>query len=214
MGAFPATKVPESPGLPPSSRSRSPLTVTVVHSDLRHQGQQARRQTPSCVDRSSNSWKERCGHDRNHLTNSERHSTVSYHLNKLKYNSTLKESRNDISLILNEYAEFNKVMMNSHPVIFQEKEPRAASGEAEPREPCPSIPRPASYYAMVADLCTSLHVKLERVVKEACTRTFLFHLVETEDKSFFVRTKDSQLQKEAIDMEWCFSFSAQCFAAD
>lgn len=188
MGAFPATKVPESPGLPPSSRSRSPLMVTVVHSGPRHQGQQARRQTPSCVGRSSSSWKERCGHDRNHLPNSERNSTVSYHLNKLKYNSTLKESRNDISLILNEYAEFNKVM-NSHPVIFQEKEPHAASGEAEPRELCPSIPRPASYNDVVADLCTSLHVKLERVVKEACTRTFLFHLVETEDKSFFVRTK-------------------------
>ncbi|XP_059861973.1 protein TASOR 2 isoform X3 [Delphinus delphis] len=188
MGAFPATKVPEAPGLPPSSRSRSPLMVTVVHSDPRHQGQQARRQTPSCVGRSSSSWKERCGHDRNHLPNSERNSTVSYHLNKLKYNSTLKESRNDISLILSEYAEFNKVM-NSHPVIFQEKEPHAASGEAKPRELCPSIPRSASYDDMVADLCTSLHVKLERVVKEACTRTFLFHLVETEDKSFFVRTK-------------------------
>ncbi|XP_058913450.1 protein TASOR 2 isoform X6 [Kogia breviceps] len=189
MGAFPATKVPESPGLPPASRSRSPLVVTVVHSDPRHQGQQARGQTPSCVDRSSSSsWKERCGHNRNHLTNSEQNSTVPFHLNKLKYNSTLKESRNDISLILNEYAEFNKVM-NSHQVIFQEKEPHAASGEAEPRELCPSIPQPASYEDMIADMCTTLHVKLERVVKEACTRTFLFHLVETEDKSFFVRTK-------------------------
>ncbi|XP_028350653.1 protein TASOR 2 isoform X4 [Physeter macrocephalus] len=191
VGAFPATKVPESPGLPPASRSRSPLVVTVMHSDPRHQGQQARGQTRSCVDRSSSSssWKERCGHNRNHLTNSERNSTVPFHLNKLKYNSTLKESRNDISLILNEYAEFNKVMMNSHQVIFQEKEPHAASGEAEPRELCPSIPQPASYEDMIADMCTSLHVKLERVVKEACTRTFLFHLVETEDKSFFVRTK-------------------------
>ncbi|KAB0394110.1 hypothetical protein E2I00_017438, partial [Balaenoptera physalus] len=189
MGAFPATKVPESPGLPPASRSRSPLMVTVVHSDPRHHGQQARGQTPSCVDRSSFFWKKRCGHDRNHLTNSERNSTVSFHLNKLKYNSTLKESRNDISLILNEYAEFNKVMKNSHQAIFQEKEPHTAPGEAEPRELCPSVPRPASYEDMVADLCTSLHVKLERVVKEACTRTFLFHLMETEDKSFFARTK-------------------------
>ncbi|XP_059953550.1 protein TASOR 2 isoform X4 [Mesoplodon densirostris] len=188
MGAFPVTKVPESPRLPPSSRSRSPLMVTVVYSDPRHQSQQARGQTPSCVDHFSSSWKERCGHDRNQLTNSERNSTVPYHLNKLKYNSTLKESRNDISLILNEYAEFNKVM-NSHQVTFQEKETHAASGEAEPRELCPSIPQPASYEDMVADMCTSLHVKLERVMKKACTRTFLFHLVETEDKSFFVRTK-------------------------
>ena len=41
----------------------------------------------------------------------------------------------------------------------------------------------------MADLCASLRVKLERVVKEACARTFLFHLVETADESFFLRTK-------------------------
>ena len=41
----------------------------------------------------------------------------------------------------------------------------------------------------MADLCSSLRVKLERVVREACSSNFLFYLMETEDKSFFVRTK-------------------------
>ncbi|XP_057589751.1 protein TASOR 2 isoform X1 [Hippopotamus amphibius kiboko] len=200
-GAFPATKVPASPGLPSAPRSRSPLVVTVVHSDPRHQGRQARGWTPSRVRRSSSSWKERCGHRRHHLTNSERSQAVSFHLNKLKYNSTLKESRGDIALILSEYAEFSKVVRNSHRGVFQEGEPHAASGEAASQELCPCSPRPASYEDMVADLCTSLRVKLERVVKEACTRTFLFHLVETEDKPFFVRTKNMLRKGGHMEMD-------------
>ncbi|XP_047723567.1 protein TASOR 2 isoform X2 [Prionailurus viverrinus] len=187
-GAPPLTKLSEAPALRPSSRSRSPLVVTVVLSDPRQQSLHRRGQMlggsgSSCF------WKERCGHGRNHLTNSERNHTVSFHLNKLKYNTTLKESRSDISLILNEYAEFNKVMMNSNPVIFPEKESSAAPGEAASPELYSSLPRAASYEDMITDLCTSLHVKLKNVVKEACKSPFLFYLVETEDQSFLVRTK-------------------------
>ncbi|XP_058388344.1 protein TASOR 2 isoform X1 [Diceros bicornis minor] len=189
-GAFPLTKLSESPVLYPASRSRSPLVVTVVHSDPRQRSQHTRGHIPSNLD-SSSFWKERCGRSRNHLTNSERNKTVSFHLNKLKYNSTLKESRNDISLILNEYAEFNKVMMNSNQVVFQDKESVVASGEATSQEIYSSLPRrSASYEDVITDLCTSLHVKLKSVVKEACKSTFLFYLVETEDKSFFLRTKN------------------------
>uniref|UniRef100_A0A8C6DZI1 Transcription activation suppressor family member 2 n=1 Tax=Moschus moschiferus TaxID=68415 RepID=A0A8C6DZI1_MOSMO len=167
-GAFPGTPMPTCPGLPSASRSRSPLVVTVVH------------QMPNHVDRSS-SWK-RCGHGRNHLTNSDQNQTASFHLHKLKYNSTLKDSRNDIAVILSEYAEFNKVMLSTEPPV--------ALGAAMPRELCVCGPQPTSYEDLVADLCSSLRVKLERVVREACSSTFLFHLVETEDKSFFVRTKN------------------------
>nr|XP_044618243.1 protein TASOR 2 isoform X5 [Equus asinus] len=189
-GAFPLTKLSESPVLYPASRSRSPLVVTVVRSDTKQQSQYTRGHTPSNLDTSS-FWKETCGHSRNHLTNSERNQTVSFHLNKLKYNSTLKESRNDISLILNEYAEFNKVMMNSNQVVVQGKEPNVASGEATSQEMYSSFPRrSASYEDVITDLCTSLHMKLKSVVKEACKSTFLFYLIETEDKSFFVRTKN------------------------
>ena len=174
-GAFPGTPMPTCLGLPPASRSRSPLVVTVVH------------QMPNHVDRSS-SWKKRCGHGRNHLTNSDQNQTASFHLHKLKYNSTLKDSRNDIAVILSEYAEFNKVMLSSRQVV-QDTEPPLALGAAMPRELCVCSPQPTSYEDLVADLCSSLRVKLERVVREACSSNFLFYLMETEDKSFFVRTK-------------------------
>ncbi|XP_006041787.3 protein TASOR 2 isoform X3 [Bubalus bubalis] len=175
-GAFPGTPMPACPGLPSTSRSRSPLVVTVVH------------QMPNHVDCSS-SWKKRCGHGRNHLTNSDQNQTASFHLHKLKYNSTLKDSRNDIAVILSEYAEFNKVMLSSRQVV-QDTEPPVALGAAMPHELCVCGPQPASYEDLVADLCSSLRLKLERVVREACSSTFLFYLMETEDKSFFVRTKN------------------------
>ncbi|XP_008567642.1 PREDICTED: protein FAM208B [Galeopterus variegatus] len=191
VGAFPLTEISETPVVHPVSRSRSPLLVTVVHSDPRQQSQHGRGHTPSNLDSSFSSWKERCSYSRNLVTDSQRNHTVPFHLNKLKYNSTLKEPRNDISLILNEYAEFNKVMMNSNQVVFQDKELNVASGEAMSQEMCLSFPRQsASYEDIITDLCTNLHVKLKSVMKEACKSTFLFYLVETEDKSFFVRTKN------------------------
>lgn len=187
--AFPLPKISESSVLHPPSRSKSTLLVTIMHSDSRPQSQHPRHHRSSNLD-SSSFWKERCDRRRNLLTNSERNQTVSFHLNKLKYNSTLKESRNDISLILNEYAEFNKVMMNGNQVSFRDKESNVCSREATSQEMYSSSPRrSASYEDMIADLCSSLHVKLKSVVKEACKSTFLFYLVETEDKSFFVRTK-------------------------
>nr|XP_054293168.1 protein TASOR 2 isoform X2 [Pongo pygmaeus] len=189
IGAFPSTKISEAPFLHPAPRSRSPLLVTVVESDPRPQGQPRRGYTASSLD-SSSSWRERCSHNRD-LTNSQRNHTVSFHLNKLKYNSTVKESRNDISLILNEYAEFNKVMKDSNQFIFQDKELNDVSGEATAQEMYLPFPgRSASYEDIIIDVCTNLHVKLRSVVKEACKSTFLFYLVETEDKSFFVRTKN------------------------
>ncbi|XP_047375803.1 protein TASOR 2 isoform X5 [Sciurus carolinensis] len=190
VGTLPLTKIPEAPVLHPASKSRSPILVTIVHPDARQQSQHRRGHTPTHMDSTSSFWKERCSHSRN-LTNSQKNQTVSFHLNKLKYNSTLKESRNDISLILNEYAEFNKVMMNSNQVLLQDKELNVASGEAMSQEVYPSFPRQsASYEDMITDLCASLHVKLKSVMKEACKSPFLFYLVETEEKSFFLRTKN------------------------
>ncbi|XP_053521823.1 protein TASOR 2 isoform X4 [Artibeus jamaicensis] len=189
-GAFPLPKTSESSVHHLPSRSRSPLVVTIMHSDAGEQNQHLRGHMRSNLD-SSSFWEERHDHQRNHLTNSERNQSVSFHLNKLKYNSTLKESRNDISRILNEYAEFNKVVMNSNQVVFRDKESNVSSEETTAQEVYSSFPRRStSYEDMITDMCTSLHVKLKSVVKEACKSTFLFYLVETEDKSFFVRTKN------------------------
>uniref|UniRef100_A0A8C5KX66 Transcription activation suppressor family member 2 n=1 Tax=Jaculus jaculus TaxID=51337 RepID=A0A8C5KX66_JACJA len=132
---------------------------------------------------SPSSWKEKCTSSRN-LKNSERNS---FHLNKLKYNSIAKESRNDISLILSEYAEFNKVMMNNS----QERELSTASREAASQGLSPSLPRQTpSYKDIITDLCDTLHVKLKGVLREACKSPFWFYLVETEDKPFLLRTKN------------------------
>ncbi|XP_008824673.2 protein FAM208B, partial [Nannospalax galili] len=180
--AFPSTEISESPipHLPP--RSRSPILVTVVHSDTRQQSWHRRGHSSSNLVGSSSFWKERCGHSR--IPSSERNLTVPFHLNKLKY-STLKEARNDISLILNEYAEFNKVMIQSNQVL-QDKGLSVASEEAVSHETCHLFPRQsASYKDVIADLCATLHVKLKGVLREACKTPFRFYLVETEDKSFF-----------------------------
>ncbi|XP_075408545.1 protein TASOR 2 isoform X2 [Tenrec ecaudatus] len=185
VGAFPLTKMQEAPVLLPASKNRSHLQVTVVHADRRRLSQPTRSCAPCSVDTSPSFWKERGSHSRPRLPNQ----TMSFHLNKLKYNSALKDSRNDISLILNEYAEFNKVVMSNSQ--DQDKEFSVASGEPTSRERDSPFPRKSSAYEdMVTDLCTSLHVKLSNVMKEACESTFLFYLVETEDKSFFVRTKN------------------------
>ncbi|XP_005383904.1 PREDICTED: protein FAM208B isoform X3 [Chinchilla lanigera] len=189
---FPLTEVSEPLVLHPTCRSRSPILVTVLHSDAsfaRQQSQHRSGRSLSDVDSSSSFWKERCSHSRN-LTDAHRNQAVSFHLNKLRYNSTLKESRNDISLILNEYAEFNKVVMNSSHDDFQDKRLNRASEEAVAPEMYPSLPRQStSYEDVITDLCASLHTKLNSVLKEACKSPFFFYLVETEDNPFFSRTK-------------------------
>ncbi|XP_012658764.2 protein FAM208B isoform X3 [Otolemur garnettii] len=190
VSTFPLTKTCEAPVGHPAFRSKSSLLVTVVHSDSR-QGQHRGGPLPSSLHSLPSFWKKKCDHSSN-LTNSQKNPTASFHLNKLKYNSTLKDSRNDISLILNEYAEFNKVMMNSSQVVSQDSRLNVDSGEAamSPEIYLSCSRQSASYEDMITDLCTSLHVKLKNVMKEACNSTFLFHLIETEDKLFFVRTKN------------------------
>ncbi|XP_029403229.1 protein FAM208B isoform X3 [Mus pahari] len=186
VGTSPSTQTSETSGLHLSPKSRSPILVTVVQADTRQKSHHRRSCLPSSLDGSGSFWKEKC--QRRNLKNSERSQTVPFHLNKLKYNSTLKEPRNDISLILNEYAEFNKIMMNNNQIVSQDEELNAASAEAmfqEAYQPRQSV----SYKDVITDLCATLHVKLKGVVREACKSPFWFYLVETEDKSFFLRTK-------------------------
>ncbi|XP_076795524.1 protein TASOR 2 isoform X3 [Arvicanthis niloticus] len=187
IGTSPSTQTSEASGLHLPPKSRSPILVTVVHSDTRQQSHHRRSYSPSSLDDSSSFWKEKCSQSTN-LKNSEGIQTVPFHLNKLKYNSTLKESRNDISLILNEYAEFNKIMMNSNQTVSQDKELNVASAEAVSQETY-QPKQSTSYKDVITDLCATLHVKLKGVVREACKSPFWFYLVETEDKSFFLRTK-------------------------
>ncbi|MEJ1284457.1 family with sequence similarity 208 member B [Cricetulus griseus] len=206
----PSTQTADASLLRLPAKSRSPILVTVGHSDTRQQSHRRRSHSPSNLDSSSFFWREQCSQSRN-LKNSERSHTVPVHLNKLKYNSTLKEGRNDISLILNEYAEFNKVMMNSDQIVSQEKELSVASAEAVSQETCQ--PRQSvSYKDVITDLCATLHIKLKGVMREACKSPFWFYLVETEDKSFFLRTK-SILKKgghsEIELLDFCQAFQGE-----
>ncbi|KAM4828763.1 protein TASOR 2 isoform 2-T2 [Thomomys bottae] len=187
IGAFPSTKLSEASVLYPVSQS--PILVTVVHSSSsRHQNPHRRNGSPTHLHSSSSFWKEK-SHSGN-LKNSKRNQTVPFHLNKLSYRSTLKDSRNDISLILNEYAEFDKVM-HSNPAVLQDGDFGVTSEEATSQHVYPSFPRLSiSYKNLITDFCDNLHVKLKTITQEASEGPFRFYLVETEDKSFFLRTKN------------------------
>ncbi|XP_048223967.1 protein TASOR 2 [Perognathus longimembris pacificus] len=205
VGAFPSTKVSENSVFHPESRS--PLVVTVVQSSSRQQNPPKSKLSPSDVHSSSSVWKEKCL-SRN-LTNTERNQTVPFHLNRLSCTSTLKDSQNDISLILNEFAEFDKVMIDSSQV-FQDGDVSVTSEEATSQRMCPSFPRlPVSYRNLITDFCDNLHVKLKSVTQEASEGPFWFYLVETEDKSFFLQTK-SVLKKgghrEVEPQHFCKAF--------
>ncbi|XP_040823872.1 protein TASOR 2 isoform X4 [Ochotona curzoniae] len=193
------TQAPETPLRHPTSRSRSPLLVTIVHSDDGEESQPWRGHSPSHLD-SLPSPCEESSYSRN-LTSSRRNRTASFHLNKLKHNSMLKESQSDISLILSEYAEFNKVMMNNSQ-IFRNKDLNDDSGENPSQEIDPSFLRQSvSVEDMITDLCAKLHVKLKSVVKEAYRNAFLFYFVETEDKSFFSRIKNILRKQGHMEIE-------------
>ncbi|XP_058525502.1 protein TASOR 2 isoform X3 [Ochotona princeps] len=198
-GTLSFTQAPEAPLRHPTSRSRSPLLVTIVHSDDGEESQPWRGHSPSHLDSLPLPWEE-SSYSRN-LTSSRRNRTASFHLNKLKHNSMLKESQNDISLILSEYAEFNKVMMNnSH--IFHNKDLNDDSGETPSKEIAPSFLRQSvSVEDMITDLCAKLHVKLRSVVKEAYRNAFMFYFVETEDKSFFSRIKSILRKQGHMEIE-------------
>ncbi|KAM6216218.1 protein TASOR 2 [Rhynchocyon petersi] len=190
VSPFSLTNISESPVLYRAPRSRSPLLVTIMRSDPRQHSQHVRSHMPNNVHSCSSCWKERCSHNRCPFSDFEGNQTVSFHLNKLKYDN-MKKSQNDVSLTLNEYPALNKLIMSSNQVVFQDTKLNVPCEEASPPEMYSSFPRrPASYDSMIIDLCTNLHAKLNSVVKDACKSTFLFYLVESEDKSFILRTKN------------------------
>ncbi|XP_045867140.1 protein TASOR 2 isoform X2 [Meles meles] len=182
-GAFPRTRGPEPPALQLGARSRSPLVVTVVRAGARQRSPPGRGPAHGGWDGSS-LWKESGGPGRSARADSQRNQTASFHLNRLRYNPSLKAARSDVSLILSEYTQFTKVVAGSKAAALADLECGGAPGEAAPRQP-----RAARYEDLVTDLCASLHVRLMSVVKEACRSPCLFYLVETEDPSFSVRTK-------------------------
>ncbi|KAM9171633.1 protein TASOR 2 isoform 2-T2 [Pangshura tecta] len=186
-----------APSLNAPSRSRSPLLVTVVRSDTRQPSSSWHLRNDIYTDFAEPPlfvpWQDKFSNERNaaKVKSQGRDYASPLHLGKLKYDDKLKESRGDISVILNEYAEFNRVMLNNvHAGNKGRGQSTTSEESAGKRKKCTSFPkRTASYENMISDLCNTLHYRLKSVVKEACKNACMFYLVETEDDPFFVRTK-------------------------
>ncbi|XP_075781213.1 protein TASOR 2 isoform X2 [Pelodiscus sinensis] len=194
---LPLREAPDISSLNAPSRSRSPLLVTVVRSDTRQHGPRWHprgdsyagfAEPPPCVP-----WRDTFRNERSaaRVKRQGHDYALPLHLSKLKYDDKLKESRGDISVILNEYAEFPSAMLNSVHAGNKGRGPSTTSEEpAGKRKKCTSFPkRTTSYEHMISDLCNTLHYRLKSVVKEACKNACMFYLVETEEDPFFVRMK-------------------------
>ncbi|XP_068807577.1 protein TASOR 2 [Struthio camelus] len=176
---------------PLSPRSRSPLQVTLLPSDMRPGGLGRRRRSgrhravPRRDGLGGQSSGARAG------APSRDCAAAPIHLCKLRYDNKLKDSRGDIAVILDEYAEFDRVMLSRLSPGSEGAGPGPARGEpagGRPRAPCPRR-QTAAFEDMIADLCNTLRFCLRRVAEEACGRAGLFYLVETGEDLFFARVK-------------------------
>ncbi|NXG45535.1 F208B protein, partial [Psilopogon haemacephalus] len=190
-----AWPVPEAP-IPPSPRSRSPLQVTILPSNT----------WPSRLSRPGPSgWHgDTLCHERNRPrshTSIQDHAAP-FHLSKLSYNSELQDSRGDITLILDEYAELNRVMLGRAEVGSEERGPDPAHQEATGERPETSLPgRMAACEEMIAELCSALRFRLRSLAKEACGQAGMFYLVETSQDPFFARVKTLLKKSGHVEME-------------
>ncbi|XP_065499042.1 protein TASOR 2 isoform X3 [Caloenas nicobarica] len=174
-----------------SPRSRSPLQVTILPSDtwLRGHGCHRRsgRQGDLCppwgdtlCDKRSRARSQTASHSR----------APPFHLSKLKYDNKLKDPFGDIAVILDECAEFNRMMLSQTDAGNGGEGPVAARGEATSEQTRASLPgRTATFEEMITDLCSTLRFHLHSVAKEACGPPGMFYVVETGKEPFFVRVK-------------------------
>uniref|UniRef100_A0A8C0BMC9 Transcription activation suppressor family member 2 n=1 Tax=Buteo japonicus TaxID=224669 RepID=A0A8C0BMC9_9AVES len=182
--------VREAP-VPLSPRSRSPLQVTILPSDTWPSGlgwhQRSSWQGDPCTPWQDTLCDER-SRARSRTTSQGR--AAPFHLGKLKYDDKLKDSRGDIAVILDEYAEFNRVMLSRADAGSEGGGPVPAQGEAVSEWTCASLPgRMAAFKEMIEDLYSALRFHLRSVAKEACGHAGMFYLVETGKDPFFARVK-------------------------
>ncbi|KAM6146565.1 protein TASOR 2 [Phoenicopterus ruber ruber] len=196
---LPAREAP----VPLSPRSRSPLQVTILPSDTWPSGlgwhQRSSWHRDPCTP-----WQDALCDKRSRA----RSRTASpgraapFHLNKLRYDNKLKDSRGDIAVILDEYAEFNRVMLSRADAESEGGGPVPAHGEAASEWTCASLPgRMAPFEDMITDLCSTLHFRLRSVAKEACGRASMFYLMETGKDPFFARVKTLLKKDGCVEIE-------------
>ncbi|XP_071659649.1 protein TASOR 2 isoform X3 [Patagioenas fasciata] len=194
--------VQEAP-VPLSPRSRSPLQVTILPSDTWLRGLSCPWQSgrhgdpcPPCwdtlYDKRSRARSQTASHGR----------TPPFHLSRLKYDNKLKDPFGDIAVILNECAEFNRVMLSRADAGNKGKGPVVTRGEAASERTRGSLPRrTTTFEEMIADLCSTLRFHLRSVAKEACTPPGMFYVVETGKEPFFARVKTLLQEGGCVEME-------------
>lgn len=176
---------------PHSLRSRSPLQVTILPSDTRPRGLKSHQQYSHHRDSShcTPSW-DTCWWQKSRASSPNRGCAAPFHLSKLKYENKLKDSRGDISVILDEYAEFNRVMLSKVDTEGESRGKGLAHGETVSARRCTSLPRrTAAFEDVITELCSTLQFRLRSVAEEACRQPGMFYLVETGEEPFFARVK-------------------------
>nr|XP_010303047.1 PREDICTED: protein FAM208B [Balearica regulorum gibbericeps] len=194
--------VQEAP-VPLSLQSRSPLQVTVLPSDTWPSGlgwhQRSRWHGNPCTP-----WQHTLCDERSRArsqTPSQRFAPP-FHLSKLKYIDKLKDSQGDIAIILDEYAELNRVMLSQADAESKGGGTDPAHGEAVSEWTCASLPgKMAGVEEMIADLCSTLRFCLHSVAEEACGRPGMFYLVVTGEDPFFARVKTLLKKDGRVEIE-------------
>ncbi|XP_042728446.1 protein TASOR 2 isoform X2 [Lagopus leucura] len=188
---------------PHSLRSRSPLQVTILPSDTRPRGLKFHQQYSHHRDSShcTPSW-DTCWWQKSRASSPNRGCAAPFHLSKLKYENKLKDSRGDISVILDEYAEFNRVMLSKVDTEGESRGKGLAHGETVSARRCTSLPRrTAAFEDVITELCSTLQFRLRSVAEEACRQPGMFYLVETGEEPFFARVKTLLKKDGHVEME-------------
>ncbi|KAM6090372.1 protein TASOR 2 [Theristicus caerulescens] len=191
--------VREAP-IPLSPRSRSPLQVTVLPSDTRPSGLGWHRRSGWHGDPCS-PWQDTLCDKKSRARSQSQGRTAPFHLSKLKYSNELEDSQGDIAVILDEYAEFNRVMLSRAEAGSEGRGPVPVHREAVSEWPCTSLPGRMAAFEMIADLCSTLRFRLRSVAKEACGRAGMFYVVETGKDPFFASVKTLLKKDGRVEME-------------
>ncbi|NXJ04321.1 F208B protein, partial [Odontophorus gujanensis] len=189
---------------PHSLRSRSPLQVTILSSNTRPRGLRSHQQRSHHWDLSppAPSWWDTHWQQRSRASSPDQGCVAPFHLSKLKYENKLKDSRGDISVILDEYAEFNRVMLSRVDVGGESRGKGLAHREDSGTRRYVSLPRgTAAFEDVIAELRSTLHFRLRSVAEEACRQPGMFYLVETGEEPFFARVKKSLKKDGHVETE-------------
>ncbi|XP_068025323.1 protein TASOR 2 isoform X4 [Melanerpes formicivorus] len=194
--------VPEAP-IPPSPGSRSPLQVTILPSEPwpSRPGwpQRGGWRGDTCTLCQETLCPER-GRPRAQTSTWEHAGPL--HLSKLSHNSELQDSWGDIALILNEYAELHRVMLGRAQVGSEDRGTVPVHWEASSKRAEASVPRrKAACEELIAELCSTLRVRLRSLAKEASSHAAMFYLVETGEDPFFATVKTLLKKKGQVEME-------------